>query len=87
MPPKIVERFRAGESLIADSHENVCILFSDIVDFGNLASRVPISEVFYMLSNLFVTFDRLVDGFGVDKVETVGRDHGGTGWVVGGGYL
>lgn len=58
--------------MIGDSHEHVAILFSDIVGFSTMASTMSAVEVFLMLSNLYYAFDRLVDKFGVYKVETIG---------------
>lgn len=61
-----------GHQVIGDSHEHVCILFSDIVGFSTMASTMSAVEVFLMLSNLYYAFDRLVDKYGVYKVETIG---------------
>lgn len=61
-----------GHQVIGDSHEHVVILFSDIVGFSTLAATMSAVEVFLMLSNLYYAFDRLVDKFGIYKVETIG---------------
>ena len=61
-----------GHQVIGDSHEHVVILFSDIVGFSTMASTMSAVEVFLMLSNLYYAFDRLVDKFGIYKVETIG---------------
>ena len=58
--------------MIGDSHEHVVILFSDIVGFSTMASTMSAVEVFLMLSNLYYAFDRLVDKYGIYKVETIG---------------
>lgn len=58
--------------MIGDSHEHVVILFSDIVGFSTMAATMSAIEVFLMLSNLYYAFDRLVDKFGIYKVETIG---------------
>ncbi|PNH08727.1 Soluble guanylate cyclase 88E, partial [Tetrabaena socialis] len=49
------------------------ILFSDIVGFTQLSSKLPTAEVFLMLSNMFTSFDKLTDRFSVYKVETIGE--------------
>jgi len=61
-----------GHQVIGDSHDHVVILFSDIVGFSTMASTMSAVEVFLMLSNLYYAFDRLVDKFGIYKVETIG---------------
>ena len=47
-------------------------MFSDIVGFSTMSSTMSAVEVFLMLTNLYYAFDRLVDKFGVYKVETIG---------------
>ena len=37
-----------------------------------MAATMSAVEVFLMLSNLYYAFDRLVDKFGIYKVETIG---------------
>ncbi|KAL0026791.1 hypothetical protein WJX77_001496 [Trebouxia sp. C0004] len=72
LPESIISRIQDGHQVIGDSHEHVVILFSDIVGFSTMASTMSAVEVFLMLSNLYYAFDRLVDRFGIYKVETIG---------------
>ncbi|KAK9862151.1 hypothetical protein WJX84_008470 [Apatococcus fuscideae] len=72
MPQKIIAKIQNGQKFIAETHPNVVILFSDIVGFTTLSSKLPTSEIFMLLSNMFAAFDRLVDRFGIYKVETIG---------------
>ncbi|KAK9850452.1 hypothetical protein WJX84_008964 [Apatococcus fuscideae] len=61
-----------GQKIIGDSHPHVVILFSDIVGFSEMATTMPAIEIFMLLTNLYNTFDKLVDKFNVYKVETIG---------------
>lgn len=61
-----------GQHVIGDAYDNVVIMFSDIVGFSTMSSTMSAVEVFLMLTNLYYSFDRLVDKFGVYKVETIG---------------
>uniref|UniRef100_A0A7S0WIH5 Guanylate cyclase n=1 Tax=Chlamydomonas leiostraca TaxID=1034604 RepID=A0A7S0WIH5_9CHLO len=72
LPESIIARMQSGQKFVADSHQHVVILFSDIVGFTNLSSKLPTAEVFLMLSNMFNAFDKLTDRFAVYKVETIG---------------
>ncbi|KAL3153016.1 Hexokinase-3 [Trebouxia sp. C0009 RCD-2024] len=72
LPQSIISRIQDGHQVIGDSHEHVVILFSDIVGFSTMAATMSAIEVFLMLSNLYYAFDRLVDKFGIYKVETIG---------------
>ncbi|GIL82425.1 hypothetical protein Vretifemale_11416 [Volvox reticuliferus] len=72
LPESIIARMQQGQKFVADSHAHVVILFSDIVGFTSLSSKLPTAEVFLMLSNMFNAFDKLTDRFSVYKVETIG---------------
>ena len=61
-----------GQHVIGDAYDNVVIMFSDIVGFSTMSSSMSAVEVFLMLTNLYYAFDRLVDKYGVYKVETIG---------------
>ena len=58
--------------MIGDAYDHVVIMFSDIVGFSTMSSTMSAVEVFLMLTNLYYAFDRLVDTYGVYKVETIG---------------
>ena len=58
--------------MIGDAYDHVVVMFSDIVGFSTMSSTMSAVEVFLMLTNLYYAFDRLVDKFGVYKVETIG---------------
>ena len=57
---------------ITQEHENVTILFSDIVGFTSLTASVPTKDIIVMLNDMFARFDRLTEKHGVYKVETIG---------------
>ncbi len=57
---------------IADSHENVTILFADIVDFTPRASHQTPDEVVKFLNQLFTRFDHLANKHGLEKIKTLG---------------
>ncbi len=60
-----------GET-IADSHEEVTILFADIVGFTPLASHQPPDAVVKLLNSLFTRFDDLANKHGLEKIKTLG---------------
>ncbi|KAF5842811.1 hypothetical protein DUNSADRAFT_4695 [Dunaliella salina] len=59
-------------SHLASSHENVTILFTDIVGFTNMSKEVKPDQVMAYLNELFTAFDALVDTYEIYKVETAG---------------
>ena len=71
-PRPIIERLNAGEELIADRHERVTVLFSDLVGFTEISSRMEVAELVAGLNHLFSAFDASCDELGVEKIKTIG---------------
>ncbi len=72
LPKAIVARLHGGEVVIADQLSNVTILFSDLVGFTKLSSRLSASDLVGLLNGLFSEFDRLALNLGVEKIKTIG---------------
>jgi adenylate cyclase len=72
LPRKIVARLNGGETVIADHLLNVTILFSDLVGFTRLSSRLSAAELVRLMNQLFSEFDRLALSLGVEKIKTIG---------------
>jgi len=72
LPEPIADRLRSGEALIADRHDDVSLLFADIVGFTGLSSAMDPSELVRTLNDVFSVFDGLVDTSGLEKVKTIG---------------
>ena len=72
LPESIIDRLKEGERLISDQHEEVTIIFTDIVSFTNLSATHSTQDVIRMLDTLFSEFDNLTDKYGIYKVETIG---------------
>lgn len=58
--------------IIADRHEGVAVLFSDIVGFTKLSSGMSAGQVVTMLNDLFTLFDMRAEAEGVEKIKTIG---------------
>lgn len=71
MPPSIVKRLREDE-IVADSLDDVSILFCDIVGFTSLAERTSPEELVRMLDEVFAGFDDLVADHELEKIKTIG---------------
>ena len=73
LPESVISRLKQGQHLIADEHDEVTVVFSDIVSFTTMSSKVATWEVVGLLDELFTKLDELTDKHGVYKVETIGE--------------
>lgn len=71
-PEAIAEKLRNSQQSVADSFENVTILFADIVGFTRFSSTMSPNELVQMLDEVFSEFDNLVDKYGIEKIKTIG---------------
>lgn len=72
LPEEIAERLKAGETLIADGHPEVTILFADIVGFTSLTADLTPEAVVEQLGQVFGAVDGLVQHYGLVKIKTIG---------------
>jgi adenylate cyclase len=85
LPQRIVDRLNAGESRIADRHEDVTVLFSDFVGFTAIAAALTPAVLIEELNELFRAFDAICDANGVEKIKTVGDAYLAVGGLAGSG--
>ncbi len=72
LPKAIATRLKQGEKTIADSFDNVTVLFADIVGFTQLSARTTPQELVEMLDVIFSDFDALAEKYGLEKIKTIG---------------
>ncbi len=72
LPARITARLKSHEEPIADSHENVSVLFADIAGFTNLSRNLTAQDLVSSLNDLFTRFDSSVETFGAEKIKTIG---------------
>jgi class 3 adenylate cyclase len=72
LPAPIAQRMIGGEERIADSYENVSILFADLVGFTTLSKDLPAETVIILLNHIFDRFDEIIERNGCEKVKTIG---------------
>jgi len=72
LPSPIAERLKQDTSVIAESYNEVTILFADLVGFTKLASQIAPTELVNLLNQLFSKFDELSEKHGLEKIKTIG---------------
>ena len=73
LPAGIVDRLKAEpDRLIADGHEEVSVVFTDISGFVALSLKLGPDRVVALLNNIVRRFDERARAYGVEKIKTIG---------------
>jgi len=72
LPRSIAGRLIEDHKNIADSFENVSVLFADIVGFTSMTSKISPESLVSMLNNIFSKLDDLAQQYGLEKIKTIG---------------
>jgi adenylate cyclase len=72
LPSEIAQKLKEEESAIANRFDEVTILFADIVNFTGLSAQISPIELVNSLNEIFSSFDRLADFYGLAKIKTIG---------------
>jgi len=72
LPQGIATRLKLDAGVIADSHDDVTVVFADVVDFTALTERTPPDRIVGILDEIFTAFDHLAERLGLEKIKTIG---------------
>jgi adenylate cyclase len=72
LPKSIADRLKANDMRIADSYDEVTIMFADLVNFTQLSSGMPPAQLVSLLNQVFSRFDQLAEKHGLEKIKTIG---------------
>lgn len=72
LPDEIAQELRETGRTQAVRHEDVSLLFADIVGFTPLAASMPAEDVVALLASVFERFDEVIAQCGVEKIKTIG---------------
>lgn len=70
MPESVLQRYREGEETIAEKHQDVAIIYADIVGLDELSNYLPEDELVATVDELFRQFDSAADSLGVERIRT-----------------
>jgi class 3 adenylate cyclase len=71
MPEPVVQRYREGEELIAQKHQNVTIIFGEITGLDEMSIDLPEEELVGVVDDLFRQFDSAAEALGVERIRTL----------------
>ena len=72
LPQPIADQLKESPATIADSHDEVTVLFADIVGFTRMSAHAAPYDVVELLNAVFSDFDELADRHGLEKIKTIG---------------
>ena len=71
MPESVVQRYReGGEETIAQKHQDVAIIYADIVGLDEISNDLPGDELVGIVDELFRQFDSAAESLGVERIRT-----------------
>jgi len=71
MPEPVVQRYREGEETIAQDHQDVTVIFADIVGLDEMSNRLRSDELLAIVNRLTRQFDAAAENLGVEQVRTL----------------
>lgn len=71
MPETVARRYREGEETIAEDHEDVAVLFADIMGFDEYAASRASEASLADLNGIVRGFDEAADALGIERVRTL----------------
>jgi CheY-like chemotaxis protein len=72
LPDTVVEELKATNAIKPRRHDNVAVMFCDIVEFTSYCDRREPEEVLAHLQGLVEIFEELTVSHGLEKIKTVG---------------
>jgi class 3 adenylate cyclase len=70
MPERVVKRYRQGEEIIAQDHQDVSVIFADIVGLDRLQAELTSEESLSIVNELAHQIDAAAEELGVEPVRT-----------------
>jgi class 3 adenylate cyclase len=71
MPEPIVRRYREGEQTIAQEHQDVTVIFADIVGLDEISNELSGNELVGIIDELVREVDSAAETLGVEPIRTV----------------
>lgn len=75
LPDVIAEELKRDGSSAPRRHEDVSVLFTDLVDFTKTVASIPANQTVSELNEIFSAFDAIVARCGLEKINTVGDSY------------
>nr|WP_085105010.1 adenylate/guanylate cyclase domain-containing protein [Mycobacterium gastri] len=70
MPEPVVQRYREGAQTVAQEHQDVAVIFADMVGLDDLSDDLSGDELVAVVNELFRQFDSAAEALGVERIRT-----------------
>jgi class 3 adenylate cyclase len=71
MPESVVQRYRDGEQIIAQEHQDVTVIFADIIGLDEISIGLSGDELVGIVDELVRELDSTAEALGVEPIRTV----------------
>ena len=71
MPAPVVQRYRDGEQTISQEHQDVTVIFADIIGLDEISNRLSGDELVGIVDELIRELDSSAETLGVEPIRTV----------------
>lgn len=71
MPETVARRYREGEETISENHQDVSVVFADLIGFDDFTADLSSDRELGLLNDLMRQFDDAAAAVGVEKVRTL----------------
>lgn len=70
MPASVAKRYRDGDQNIVQDHQEVTVLYADIVGFDEYSRNLPSDQSLEQLNDVLKSFDEAADLYFIERVRT-----------------
>ncbi len=75
LPEEVAKELKSNGSAEAKQFDDVTVLFTDFKDFTQLSEKMTPKELVEEIHICFMTFDNIMEKFGLEKIKTIGDSY------------
>jgi class 3 adenylate cyclase len=72
LPKKVIKELKEKGNTSPEIFRNVTVLFSDIVGFTDISTKLPVETLISELNDIFTTFDVIIEKHSCERIKTIG---------------
>jgi class 3 adenylate cyclase len=72
LPKKVISELKEKGITNPEIFKEVTVLFSDIVGFTDISTKLPVDKLIEELNDIFTSFDEIIDKNSCERIKTIG---------------